>query len=346
MALSRLLLVFASIAMFGHRGATQQFIESAEGRVEVIGLKRWTAAMLADSLGLHVPGVSLFQTKECTKALTGKLHFSSVFIDKMIFAGQEGKSAQSVIIRLVEPQDSGRIVWRAEPRDSGRVQMAWRDLALVLGDSAMTYFHEGEMEPLQVYGNFLQLGSDSALKKIAFMPWNRARTLLFWKVLKRHNAAKDRDLAIRVLQQDGNRRNRMMAAAILANFPNEDVSWRALADAVRDSYTGVNRAAIMSLQSLANSFARPVDWAPSAHGIRAILDGTNIAEFMSFTRVLVQTSVAPALAPTLLKGGGELIVAHADANDRRSHELAIALLTRLSGRPAIGTDWRTWIGSL
>ncbi len=344
MAISRLLRVVFAIALFSHRGASQQFIESPEGRVEVIGLKRWTAAMLADSLGLHAPGVSLFQTKECTKALTSQLHFSSVYIHKTIIGGQE--NVQSVVIRLVEPQDSGRMVWRAEPRDSGRVQMAWRDLALVLGDSALTYFHEAELEPLQRYGQFLQFGADSALKRIAFTRWNPTRTLVLWKTLQRHRTGNDRALAIRVLRQDGNRRNRMMAAAILANFPNEDVAWRALADAVRDPYTGVNRAAIMSLQSLANSFARPVDWAPSAAGIRAILEGTNISEFIAFTRVLVQTSIAPTLAPRLLKGGGELVVAHANAIDPLSHDIAVALLMRLSGRPANGTDWRRWIESL
>jgi hypothetical protein len=59
--------VLACLVGGGVPASAQRFIETVDGRAEVIGLERWTPVMLADSLGLHAPGVSLFQTRECTK---------------------------------------------------------------------------------------------------------------------------------------------------------------------------------------------------------------------------------------------------------------------------------------
>ena len=332
-------------------GRAQQVIETPEGRAEVIGLKRWTAAMLADSLGLRAPGVSLFQTRECTKALTDRLHFSSVFIEKEIRGGAPGAPAFSVVIRLVEPQDSGRIRWAVEPRDSQPDRPEWLELRRVLTDSARGAFREGDpVNPLGLYGVFL---ADSARPPMrtagalaAQLGLDSARAQVFWTVLSRLTNERDRELAIRTLRADRNRRNRMMAAAVLANFPVSDDAWRALAESLRDPYAGVSTAALQSISVLGNGFAREVDWAPVTATLRAVLDGTNLQAFLPLVRVLVQTRVAPAVAAALLGGGGELLLAHADAADRRSRDAARALLLQLSGRATAPASWRSWVATL
>lgn len=337
----------AALAFAATPAATsaQRKIETPEGSAEVIGLKRWTADMLADSLGLHAPGVSLFQTTECTKALTGRLHFSSVYIEKTIVA-PFGTPAQSVVIRLVEPEDSARIRWAQPPRDSEPTPVRWANLRRVFFDDARGVFIE-DLNGLGLYGIYLKQGESNAVRLAVRMGVDTVRAIGLWTTLRRHARAEDRRLALRALRHDGSRQNRMLAAAILANFPESDEAWRALVAALRDPYPGVNIAALHSVTLLGNSFARPIDWRPAAPSLRALLDGTNLAAFMPLVRVLTQTRIAPELArPLLGAGGGELLVAHDEALDRPSHEAAEALLRQLHGAGPPPTGWREWVASL
>ncbi len=324
--------------------AAQSVIETPEGHVEVIGLKRWTAAMLADSLGVHAPGVSLFQTKECTKALTSRLHFSSVYIEKLV-VGRPGDNAQSVVIRLVEPQDSAQIRWRRGLRDTLPARSEWADLFRVLSSPAGR-LQEGDLvSRLGLYGLFLR-DSTAARQLANAFGFDADRAVSFWRVLRTHRSERDRVLALSAVSTDGNPQNRMVAAAVLVNFPGSDETWRALADALRDPYPGVNSAALASLALLGSDFARHVDWRPAASTLRAILDGTNLQAFLQTMVVLHQTSISPALARPLLRRGGELVLANVVAADERSRRAAEALLLDLSGRATALDDWGKWIRSL
>jgi hypothetical protein len=337
-----LLLVFM---LAGATAQAQAFVDTPDGRAEVIGLRRWTAKMLADSLQLRAPGVSLFQTTECTKTMTERLHFSSVYIERMFFTGQSTERAAAVVVRLVEPADSARIHWLREPRDSEPIRAEWADLRRTMSDSAGR-FVERFITSLGVYGYVLRDGAPAAIRMVRFTGSDSVEALAFWESLNHRRADSDRRLAIRTLRQDGNRRNRMMAAAVLANFPSSDETWHALAEALRDPYPGVNTAAMMSLSLLGRGFARPVEWAAIVPSLRTSLEGTNLQAFLPLVTVLAQTSISPQLARPLLAGGGELLVAHAEAADVRSHTAAIALLERLRGQPSSDTKWRAWVASL
>lgn len=334
-----------ALAVGASAARAQHVIELPDGRAEVIGLQRWTPAMLADSLGLHAPGVSLFQTAECTKALTSQLHFSSVYIEKTLTLGAQRAQAPSVVIRLVEPQDSARIHWAPAPRDSQVPHPAWADLRRVFFDERRQVFVE-HLDGLGLYGVYRTQGVSAATALAVRIGLDTTQAVALWSALGRHVGDADRRLAVRTLQHDGGRQNRMMAAAILANFDASDEAWRALAGALRDPYPGVNVAAMHSLALLGNGFARPVDWRPAAPALRAILDGTNLQAFLPLVRVLAQTRIAPSEARRLLRGGGELLVAHAEATDRRSRDAAQALLQQLSGRAAAPVSWRAWVASL
>ena len=337
--------LLVGIMMAGARAHAQAFIDTPDGRAEVIGLTHWTTQMLADSLQLRAPGVSLFQTKECTRAMTERLHFSSVYIERMFFTGQSTERAAAVVVRLVEPSDSARIQWRRESRDSQPIRAEWTDLQRAMSDSSGR-FVERFINSLGLYGSFLRDGAPATIRMVRLAERDSGEAIAFWAALSHRRASSDRQLAIRTLREDGNRRNRMMAAAVLANFPASDETWHALAESLRDPYPGVHTAALMSISLLGRGFARPVDWAPVAPSLRASLDGTNLETFLPLVTVLARTSIAPALARELLGGGAALLVAHAEAADVRSHTAAIALLERLRGQTLPHTGWRAWIASL
>lgn len=323
----------------------QHVMELPDGRAEVIGLKRWTPSMLADSLGLHAPGVSLFQTEECTKALTSRLHFSSVYIEKRVIRGAQGDQVQSVVIRVVEPQDSAQIHWARIPRDSQPPRPEWADVRRVFYDARRQVFVEAS-DDLQLYGLYRKQGAAPAVARAAQIGFDTAHATALWRALERHVSDADRRLAIQTLRRDGSRQNRMMAAAILSNFEASDDAWHALAGALRDPYPGVNVAAMHSLTMLGNNFARTVNWTPATASLRAVLDGANLQAFMPLVRVLTQTHVAPSETRRLLKAGGELVVAHVEAADGRSRETAAAFLRQLAGTDRPTASWRAWVASL
>ncbi len=71
----------------------------------------------------------------------------------------------------------------------------------------------------------------------------------------------------------------------------------------------VSATASQVLSTLSRSAARTVNWAPVTDGVRAVLDGTDLFAHNALLDALAATKVAPALAPALLRGGGELVLA-------------------------------------
>jgi hypothetical protein len=336
--------VALAFAAAGPRARAQRVIDTPDGRAEVIGLTRWTPQMLTDSLGLRAPGVSLFQTAECTKALTDRLHFPGVHIEKTV-AGPPGVRALSVVIRVVEPPDSARVRWARAPRDTQPPPAAWAGLRRVFSDPRRGVFVE-DLNGLALYGVYRTRGRAQALRYAAMSGADTARAVALWAALERHARPADLHLALRTLREDGGRQSRILATAVLANFPASDAAWRAVAGALRDRYPGVHVAAQHSLAVLGAGPARPVDWGPAAADLRAVLDGTNLMAFVPLVQALARTAVAPSHARALLGGGGELLVAHAEAADPRSRTAAEALLRQLHGPGAPPAGWRAWVASL
>ncbi|MBA4070756.1 MAG: hypothetical protein C0497_02825 [Gemmatimonas sp.] len=107
-------------------------------------------------------------------------------------------------------------------------------------------------------------------------------------------------------------------------------------------------AAATALESAAQVTPRTVDWTAAADDLQWLLGGTNTSAFAQVASVLVRTEVSPALAPRLLAGNGELLLAHARAVSEQAHGPAWSLLRGLSGRDARGdvSIWQAWLRDL
>jgi hypothetical protein len=329
-----------ALALLAARPAAAQtvrneILETPTVRLELIGLKRWTLAMIQDSLARYAPGESL-ASHACAAILRGKLGFADAAA-QYYPPGSQGRTKGYFAVPVVEPQDSARVRYREAPRDSLPNQVDWAEAHAVFEEHNQV-FQSAIQRPLFLLG---RLDPDSLEPRLA-----PARPLL--KFLLGHRTDADRQFALLTLARDSNARNRAVAAVIIAGFLESDSSWWALADALRDQNGMVSATASQVLGTVARNAARPVNWAPVTDGIRAVLDGTNLFAHNTLLETLVATRVNPELAPGLLRGGGELVLAKLRSEDLHTARLAQRFLTQVSGRD-FGQNagrWGRWVQSL
>lgn len=311
--------------------------------VEFVGLHHWTPQMIADSLARYSPGTSL----ENSGALLRK-RFKFPAVAVTYYGTSPTSFLDGVVVVVDEPSDSTLAKRSSLPMDSVADRSIWRaTLAPFLNRTTRAFNGELFGNSLAGYGAFLTLGRDSAREAVIGAVSPDAAEAV-WHALASDTADTNRTLALWTLGHDRNDRNRMAAAAVLANFPMNDTTWWALAAALRDSSDLVAGTAGTSLETLSRRFPRTVDWAPIAPLLRDLLNGANPWELSTILTMLAETHVSGALAPALLKGGGSMIVGCLATNFALLREPAHALLVQLSGRD-LGEEptlWAAWIKRL
>lgn len=245
---------------------------------------------------------------------------------------------------------------RVFPLDSEPDRPEWHDALapFTVADAA----GDGDLEwplftnSLGAYGAYAAGAVDSARRAIVGAASPDAAERL-WRWLGERNGEADRRLAVTTLAHDRNAHNRLVAAAILANFPDRDSTWWALTDAIMDPIDPVTAAAAASLTIMAVRHPHGVDWRPLAPRLNHLLAGANPWELATVMRTLAQTQVDPALAGALLVAGPpgdarQMILDCLASNAKELRDPAHALLSQLHGVD-LGTDpaaWAVWLKGL
>jgi hypothetical protein len=310
-------------------------LETPTARLELIGLKGWTLAMIQDSLARYAPGDSL-TSHACAALLRQKLRFADAAV-QFYPPGSFGNTKGYFAVPVVEPHDSARVRYRAAPHDSLPDRVDWA-LALTVFKKHNQVFQSAIQTPALLLG---RMHPDSVEPRLA-----PARPLL--EFLRAHRNEADHRVALRTLAHDGNAHNRVIAAVVIAGFAESDSTWWALADALRDQDGMVSATASQVLSTLSQAGAKPVNWAPAVDAVRAVLDGTNLFAHNTLLDALVATRVDPALAPVLLRDGGELVLAKLRSEDPSGAHAAQRFLTQVSGRDfgRNASAWENWLRSL
>jgi hypothetical protein len=302
--------------------------------IEVVGLRRWTVPMIQDSLAKYSPGDSLHH-HTCASVLRYSLGFADAAATTYMDGGGE-----YVVVSVVEPQDSLRVRHRPAAFDSLAPRPEWTAALSVLTRSPRV-FHSS-------VSHYLPHRGAPRAPVPPHLARDSADVRRVWSFLESHGRDQDYELALVTLLTDDNFRNRIVAAALLANFPERDAAWWALVEAVRERDGAVKMAAADVLTSMARHHPRAVDWNPAAASIHAMLNGTSLFTLDAMMDVLPRTTRGADFAAPFLSRGGEMLLAYLGANRPELRAGARRVLVAVTGQD-FGFDqrrWRDWIASL
>ena len=340
----RKLLVAVAVALVAQPLRGQVAYDSPRGRVEILGLQQWTLQMLRDSVKSRVPGMELHDAA-CMVVLRDSLGFADALVIHHQFAPNQDRPAQQfLVIKLIEPQERERVQWLRTKRDTFTVlHPGYAPIVLAATDTGGRFWIGRVLWPLQFYGRGPQARSEAVATAPASV---RADAERLWAFLESRRDEADWRRARRALRHDGQYANRLMAAAVLANFPERDSTWYALTDALRDPKESVRLAAAAVLQAFP---PRTIDWAPQVETLRLLLGGTNVGATQQVLQMLARTDVSPALAHPLLHRNTYWVFSHLRAEYPGAATSARALLVQLNGGVDLGphpAKWSEWAARL
>jgi len=306
-----------------------QVIETPKGKYEFIGLTSWKPQKLIDTLyAIDHP---------CAAILRSKLGFA----DASVVVYMDGERPYTVIT-VLEHQFADHVHYKSKFIDTNKIIESWKDIIQIFEKHPMEY-----QFGIANFGFVLLKQNDTAISHLP--DWIDINVVKqFWNILQNHNKIEDQQLAIRIINEDGNYENRIAAATMLANFFVNDSTWWILVDALRDPDGRVSQTAQQALSTISKTFPRQVNWCPMVNSIKYLIDGTNLFAFSTIADVLIKTKVSSSLARPLLKDGTDILLDFLKAHHLNEKEIAWKLLVLLGGKD-FGFDdkkWVNWISSL
>jgi len=305
-----------------------------DGRtLEVLGLRRWTVAMIQDSLARYAPHDSL-QSHACAAVLRYKLGFADA--SSTTFVAPDGTSR--VVVAVREPQDSTRVRYRLVKLDSLHSRVDWRVATDIMQRRPDIFWRATQ--------NYLRHDRSATLTWRSREDSTAAAALVGF--LSTRTSPNDLRTARRVLGASSNMYDRAIAALVLANFPQRDEAWWALVEALREIDGPVKSVAAATLVAMSRGHPRRVPWTPVASGIHAMLDGTSLFEVPALLEVLARTQAGPKDAIGFLRNGGDMVVRYLDSSEPSLASGSRTLLVQLHGGDLGSSSqaWRDWIATL
>ena len=321
--------------------------------VEIIGLRRWTAEMVRDSLKKYAPDDGL-DSDAAAANLRNLLGFAdaATSVHTVVF-DEDDKATITIAVR--EPGDSARVHYEPQALDTVPKRAEWKEIAQAMSDTT------GRMLPIVAAAHLDGLSRivvDSTVRGkthahregYAFeSPSDSLSVMPVLAMLAAKKTAADYDAAIQTIDSSRSEPDRAIAALVLANFPDRDGAWRALLKTAVGSEQGRDAfIAQHALISLSQRSVRSVDWSPMTATIHNVLDGTALAALAPLATALAATGVSTAQAPGYLAGGGEMLVAYVESDNPDIRDAAHDLLVKLRGQD-LGFEtgpWRDWIRGL
>ena len=320
--------------------AAQVRFDTPNGRVEVLGLERWTRRMLEDSIAHYKPGETL-ASAACMAILRYQLNFRDALVST--YRGYDGPNSmrEFVSIRLVEPGNRTATRWRTVSTDAFQsVIPEYAPLVVPQTDSAGGFYASWILAPLQL------TDSTSRQRMLAHADSaTREGYRLVSVFLAAHRREADRRTALRMIDSSSVYTNRIAAALVLSNFAESDASWYALVRALRDPHETVRGAAAIAIRNMPR---RAIDWSPAQADLRALLGGTNIGEMEPVMELLADTKISPPLARQLLRNNDVWIMRLLGAQAPMAAYSTRKFLTTINNGNDLGasaTKWHAWIAS-
>lgn len=294
-----------------------QSVQTENGVVEFLGLKKWNCSKLVDTLKSIDPNGYLHA---CAAILTQNLHFADASVSTY-----RNKDSLYTVVTVIEPEDSARVNYRSISNNKIVTNNDWGAFRPYLEDPNIVQIG------IQFYGYILLEEYDKYKAKIEnfkdYIDINKIKE--FWFLLSKHKTKIDKVEAIKIINSDSNKLNRIIATLILSNFSDSEESWLNLVKALRDPDQEVRLVANATLNMFSNVFERDIDWTPAFESLHYLLNGTNLLSFTTLLDVLRKTNITSELGAKLLKQNTELILTYFNAENDKIREKAKIFLSHI-----------------
>lgn len=315
---------------------TSTVLELPDKTIEVAGLKRWTPAMIQDSMDVYAPGDSL-HSHACAATLRYELGFADAA--SIILRRQDGGTY--AFVSVIEPQDSALVSPRDLPRDTTGSEAPWPEL-VEWSRAEPRVVQRAILARMTAHGAALTPSLSDGMEE------DSALIRKVWDYVDTHQSETDAAAAQQQLATSPYLWDRFAAVAILSSFDPDDATWHALIGALREPDGMARVFANQVLSAFTRAVPRQVDWRPAAENLHAILNGGSLFDLHIVLDLLVRTGVDPALAGPLLGDGGHAVLMYAGAAHPSFRGVAHRFLRSISGDDH-GRDiveWTEWIDAL
>ncbi len=312
-----------------------QVFETERGKIELLGLKKWNAQTLLDSMKSLNPDKPVHACSGQMKLDFGFVEVSSIFyIDDY-----NDLSTMYSVVTVIEDNENGKIKYLQKPSDSLAVLEEYTVFAKTIENNRSLY-----SVGLRTY-TLVKTGKlDSAQSSLATYNLNSETMKPFWDFLLSKNNISDMNTALWILNNDSNILNRRIALAILLNFDEYDSVWWTLMNLQRYEDQQLSMSAISVLRTFSKS-PRKINWTPAISMIKYILNGTNLYAFQNTLDVLTKTSISPELSNDLLENSCELILSYLNAEHDQTREIAVNFVRQIGGNEELkdSNDCKKWL---
>ena len=327
-----------------------EVLEGPRGPVEFIGLEKWTASELFDAIKATDPDKPFHA---CAAVMIKDLEFPDAAAFGTFTTREDG--SQELYTVIVGVENGSLVRYGTAGKESLELPESWLELHARVEESFHTHLAAVQVHYMlaqpETAKQFAELSEEeakeSALEIAEFFGANGESLDAITSFLNVINEETDHRMALEVLEKDERWSARIVAAIVVAHFPNKNESWHALADSLIDPAPQVRSVAEQLLNGLLRAEkVVAIDWTNARGTLVALLGGTNAFAFKTILNVLSATDVDSKLAHELVQERPRLLLGFAGAEHDKTRDVAITFLQAISGED-FEQDvraWKEWIG--
>jgi hypothetical protein len=299
-----------------------------QGKLEILGLKKWNAQTLVDSMKTLAGAKPLHA---CAGQMVHDFGFAEVSV---MFVAKD-----YTVACIIEDNSDGKLNYLKPSADKLPIMNDYKGIAEILENNFKIY-NIG----LQTYKMVKKGELDKAESRISNYKDMAKDIETFWKFLKSKNKVSDMNLAFWVLNNDSNIMNSCIAMAILTNFVEYDAVWWEMLNLQRVKNDTMRYFAATLMQNM-NDDIRTVDWEAAVVPIKYLLSGTNLFLFYNIVGILTKTEISQGLAERVLSGSTRILNLYLNGSHEVTRKIAINFIRQISGDENLTSaeDCKKWL---